>query len=69
MTKGLGVTLQKYPDGGAKLGLRQAVVFSAEEGLLWPGAVRVRSFAELEPWVGKRAATGKAAPPWATKKA
>ncbi|MFT8719250.1 DNA topoisomerase IV subunit A [Acetobacter sp.] len=69
MTKGLGVTLQKYPDGGAKLGLRQAVVFSAAEGLLWPGAVRVRSFAELEPWVGKRAATGKAAPPWAMKKA
>ncbi|OUI99066.1 DNA topoisomerase IV subunit A [Acetobacter orientalis] len=65
MARGLGVALQKYTDGG----LRMAMVFSAEEGLLWPGAVRVRQFADLQDWVGKRAAVGKSAPPWATKKA
>lgn len=68
MGRGLGVTLQKYPDGGAKMGLRQAVVFAAATGLLWPGAVRTRGFEDLEGWVGKRAATGKAAPPWALRK-
>lgn len=65
MARGLGVALQKYTEGG----LRMAVVFSAQEGLLWPGAVRVRQFTDLQDWVGKRAAVGKSAPPWATKKA
>jgi topoisomerase-4 subunit A len=65
MARGLGVALQKYADGG----LKQAIVFSAEEGLLWPGAVRVRQFADLQEWVGRRAAVGKSAPAWALKKA
>ncbi|MCC6105832.1 DNA topoisomerase IV subunit A [Acetobacter sp.] len=65
MGRGLGVALQKYADGG----LRQAMVFSSTDGLLWPGAVRVRQFADLQEWVGKRAAAGKNAPAWALKKA
>ncbi|GBQ29078.1 DNA topoisomerase IV subunit A [Acetobacter estunensis NRIC 0472] len=69
MARGLGVALQKYPDGGKKLGLKQAVVFTQAQGLIWPGAVRPRSMADLEAWVGKRAASGKAAPPWALRKA
>ncbi|MCP1202134.1 DNA topoisomerase IV subunit A [Acetobacter oryzoeni] len=65
MTRGLGVALQKYSDGG----LRQAVVFTAADGLLWPGTARVRQFADLQDWVSRRAAVGKIAPPWAAKKA
>ena len=65
MTRGLGVALQKYSDGG----LRQAVVFTAADGLLWPGTARVRQFADLQDWVSRRAAVGKVAPPWAAKKA
>ncbi|MGF1277022.1 DNA topoisomerase IV subunit A [Acetobacter pasteurianus] len=65
MARGLGVALQKYSDGG----LRQAVVFTAADGLLWPGTARVRQFADLQDWVSRRAAVGKVAPPWAAKKA
>ncbi|MFT9386341.1 DNA topoisomerase IV subunit A [Acetobacter sp.] len=64
MARGLGVALQKYTDGG----LKQVVVFTQEQGLTWPGSVRPRAFADLKEWQGKRAATGKAAPPWATRK-
>ncbi len=67
MSRGLGVALQKYPD--ARHGLKQVVVFSAAEGLLWPGAVRLRAFDDLKPWLGRRGAAGKAAPPWALRKA
>ncbi|GBR02064.1 DNA topoisomerase IV subunit A [Acetobacter oeni] len=66
MTRGLGVALQKYQDTGP--GLKQAVVFSASKGLLWPGTVRVRAFDDLKPWLGKRGASGKTAPPWALRK-
>lgn len=65
MARGLGVALQKYSDGG---GLRQAVVFTAADGLHWPGTARVRQFADLQDWVSRRAAVGKVAPPWAGKK-
>ncbi|MGX7344887.1 DNA topoisomerase IV subunit A [Acetobacter pasteurianus] len=65
MARGLGVALQKYSDGG----LRQAVVFTAADGLHWPGTARIRQFADLQDWVSRRAAVGKVAPPWATKKA
>jgi topoisomerase-4 subunit A len=66
MGRGLGVALQKYADGGQ---LRQAVVFTASEGLVWPGAVRNRVMADLQDWLGKRASVGKLAPTWANKKA
>ncbi len=65
MARGLGVALQKYSDGG----LRQAVVFTAADGLHWPGTARIRQFADLQDWVSRRAAVGKVAPPWAAKKA
>lgn len=65
MARGLGVALQKYSDGG----LRQVVVFTAADGLHWPGTARVRQFADLQDWVSRRAAVGKVAPPWAAKKA
>ncbi|QEO17705.1 DNA topoisomerase IV subunit A [Acetobacter vaccinii] len=65
MARGLGVALQKYTDGG----LRQAVVFEAAQGLYWPGSVRPRAMDDLQDWQGKRAAVGKPAPAWATKKA
>ncbi|GCD75609.1 DNA topoisomerase IV subunit A [Acetobacter pasteurianus NBRC 3299] len=64
MARGLGVALQKYSDGG----LRQAVVFTAADGLHWPGTARIRQFADLQDWVSRRAAVGKVAPPWAAKK-
>ncbi|MFT8818748.1 MAG: DNA gyrase subunit A, partial [Komagataeibacter saccharivorans] len=66
MSRGLGVILQKYKDGG----LRDAVVFTAETGLAWPdpAAVRNRSFADLRDYLGKRAETGRQAPAWATRK-
>lgn len=66
MSRGLGVILQKYKDGG----LRDAVVFTAETGLAWPdpAAARNRSFADLRDYLGKRAETGKQAPAWATRK-
>ncbi|MFT8463426.1 DNA topoisomerase IV subunit A [Acetobacter persici] len=67
MGRGLGVGLQKY--GKASESLKNAVVFKAEDGLLWPGNARTRSFADLQTWVGKRAAVGKEAPSWALKKA
>ncbi|KDE19975.1 DNA topoisomerase IV subunit A [Acetobacter aceti 1023] len=66
MARGLGVALQKYADGSS--GLRQAVVFTAADGLHWPGTARVRQFADLQDWVSRRAAIGKVAPPWAAKK-
>ncbi|MFT9375008.1 DNA topoisomerase IV subunit A [Komagataeibacter saccharivorans] len=66
MSRGLGVILQKYKDGG----LRDAVVFTAETGLAWPdpAAARNRSFADLRDYLGKRAETGRQAPAWATRK-
>jgi topoisomerase-4 subunit A len=66
MGRGLGVALQKYADGGK---LRQAVVFTASEGLVWPGTVRNRVMADLQDWLGKRAGVGKLAPTWTNKKA
>ena len=67
MARGLGVGLQKYTKASETL--KQAVVFKAEEGLSWPGNVRLRSMADLQVWAGKRAAVGKEAPSWALKKA
>jgi len=65
MTRGLGVALQKYKDGG----LRAARVFDAATGLIWPdSAVRSRQMADLARFVGKRADVGKAAPNWALSK-
>ncbi|MCR4281541.1 MAG: DNA topoisomerase IV subunit A [Bauldia sp.] len=62
MTRGKGVRLQKYKDGGAA----DARVFSKRDGLTWgdsSGREFNRSMAELKDWVGARAQAGRLPPP------
>ena len=59
MTRGRGVLLQRYRDGG----LSDAKVFALAEGLTWAqGAGRTRTESEIADWVGKRGAAGRLAP-------
>lgn len=59
MTRGKGVKLQSYKDGG----LLDAVVFSKDEGLTWTdSAGRTRTVPEWKEHVGKRATSGRVAP-------
>ena len=59
MPRGKGVKLQTYREGG----LRDALVFSADDGAAWTTADgRSRAWPEWREWVGRRAAAGKAAP-------
>lgn len=59
MSRGKGVRLQKYKDGG----LMDARTFSLDEGLTWlDPAGRTRTVAELEEWQGARAGAGRMAP-------
>jgi len=59
MPRGKGVKLQSYREGG----LRDALVFKAEEGATWiDTAGRTRVWAEWKDWLGRRAASGKVAP-------
>lgn len=59
MTRGKGVRLQKYKDGG----LSDATSFTLADGLSWHDpAGRTRTETALEEWIGKRAATGRMAP-------
>jgi topoisomerase-4 subunit A len=58
MTRGRGVTLQKYKDGG----LSDAKVFSLAEGLTWRSGERTRTETDLQPWIGKRAQAGRLPP-------
>jgi topoisomerase-4 subunit A len=56
MSKGRGVTIQKYKDGG----LSDAMTIKLSEGLSFPkGSLSAK---ELRPWVGERAAAGRLAP-------
>ncbi|MBR2124082.1 MAG: DNA topoisomerase IV subunit A [Acetobacter sp.] len=61
MTRGSGVVLQKYADGG----VHQVRVFNAVEGLSWLPNTKIRSMNDLQEWSSRRAATGKKAPLWA----
>ncbi len=59
--RGQGVTLQKYKDGG----LSDAVTLRLADGLSWPmggESGRVRTEADLTPWLGPRAGAGRMAP-------
>ncbi len=56
MTKGKGVTLQRYKDGG----LSDAVTFASAEGLLWDG--RVNALRETEEFEAVRGGSGRVAP-------
>ena len=60
MTRGKGVRLQKFKDGG----LSDAKVFTMAEGLSWPMGGKTRTVAgdELAEYVGKRASAGRMAP-------
>jgi topoisomerase-4 subunit A len=59
MPRGKGVKLQAYREGG----LRDAVVFKADEGATWiDSAGRTRVWTEWRDWIAKRAAAGKLAP-------
>ena len=59
MPRGKGVKLQTYREGG----LRDAIVFNAEEGAAWiDPAGRTRIWPEWKDWLAKRAAAGKLAP-------
>lgn len=60
MTRGRGVQLQSYKDGG----LSDAKVFWRKEGLSWRnGGGRVRTETDLQAWRGNRAGAGKHPPP------
>ncbi len=59
MTRGKGVRLQRYKDGG----LSDARCFTIEEGLSWQDpAGRTRTETDLTEWIGKRASAGRMAP-------
>ena len=58
MTRGRGVQLQSYRDGG----LADAKVFTRKEGLSWALGERTRVETDLRAWVGNRAGAGKAPP-------
>jgi len=59
MARGKGVKLQSYREGG----LRDATLFSAEEGLAWiDTAGRNRALPEWREWLGRRAGAGRLAP-------
>jgi topoisomerase-4 subunit A len=59
MTRGKGVRLQKYKDGG----LSDALCFPIELGLSWRDpAGRTRTQTDLADWLGKRAGAGRMAP-------
>ncbi|MEM6661277.1 MAG: DNA topoisomerase IV subunit A [Pseudomonadota bacterium] len=59
MTRGKGVRLQKYKDGG----LSDALTFAIEHGLSWKDpAGRTRTETDLGDWMGKRASAGRMAP-------
>ncbi len=58
MTRGRGVMLQKYRDGG----IADIKVFTLAEGLSWPLGDRTRTELDLTPWLGKRASVGRLPP-------
>jgi topoisomerase-4 subunit A len=58
MTRGRGITLQKYREGG----LADAKVFTRAEGLSWKLGDRVRVETDLKDWFGERAQAGRLPP-------
>lgn len=59
MTRGKGVRLQKYADGG----LADVKTFNLKEGLtVYDSAGRTRLFTDLKEWVGARAQAGRLPP-------
>ena len=58
MTRGRGVMLQKYRDGGTA----DIKVFNLADGLSWKSGERTRTESDLTPWLGKRASVGRLPP-------
>ncbi|MFA5582529.1 MAG: DNA topoisomerase IV subunit A, partial [Paracoccaceae bacterium] len=59
MTRGKGVRLQRFKDGG----LSDATTFTLADGLSWKDpAGRTRTETNLDEWLGKRASAGRMAP-------
>jgi topoisomerase-4 subunit A len=58
MTRGRGVILQRYQDGG----LSDAIVFARAAGLQWRSGARTRTETDLRPWLGKRSQAGRLPP-------
>ena len=58
MTRGVGVILQRYKDGG----LSDAKTFTLKEGLSWYAGGRERIEKSLKPWIGERAQAGMLPP-------
>ncbi|MDA5194271.1 DNA topoisomerase IV subunit A [Govanella unica] len=58
MTRGRGVTLQKYKDGG----LADVKLFTKAEGLSWKSGERTRTETDLGLWTGARASAGRLPP-------
>ena len=58
MTRGRGITLQRYKDGG----LSDAICFVQEEGLTWRTGGKFRTEKNLVTWVNKRGNAGRLAP-------
>lgn len=58
MSKGQGVTLQKYKGGQ----LADLKMFTRAEGLSWSLGNKVRTEADIAPWLGNRASVGRLPP-------
>jgi topoisomerase-4 subunit A len=58
MGRGRGVRLQKYKDGG----LSDVTTFTLADGLMFRSGDKVRTEADLSPWMGKRGQAGRIAP-------
>jgi topoisomerase-4 subunit A len=58
MTRGRGVILQRYRDGG----LADAKTFNRADGLTWRSGDRTRTHGELADWLGARGQSGRLPP-------
>ncbi len=58
MTRGAGVALQKYVQGG----MADAKVFKLRDGLSWDAGTRTRTETALRDWLGERAQAGRLPP-------
>ncbi|HEY0265200.1 MAG TPA: hypothetical protein VGC16_00520, partial [Rhizomicrobium sp.] len=58
MTRGAGVILQKYRDGG----LKDLKLFRLADGLTWKLGDKTRTETNLRDWLGERAQAGRLPP-------
>ena len=58
MTRGRGVILQRYREGG----LSDAKVFALAAGLTWQSGGRTRTETALDHWMGQRGQAGRVVP-------